>query len=81
MALWWRTDGEDGIPPISEGLDHDLMMMQIAKELNVPVTAMDDMPLHWIGAAHVAMAWNRYEMEKITKRSRRGSSATQKRVR
>ncbi len=70
---WERTGGAEGVPPISEELDHDLMMIRVANELNLPVTALDETPAHWVGAAMTAMEWSRLESEKASKRSRRGS--------
>ena len=71
MSHWERTNGEEGIPPISPDLDEDLMAMRVAKELNIPVTWLADTPLHWIGAAMISMEWSRVESEKSSKRSRK----------
>lgn len=49
------------------------MMLRVAKELNLPVTALADTPAHWIGAAMMQMEWAHLEQERASKRSRRSS--------
>jgi len=47
------------------------MMLRIAKELNLPVTALAETPAHWIGAAMTALEWAHLESERSSRRSKR----------
>ncbi len=49
------------------------MMLRVAKELNLPVTALEETPARWIGAAMTALEWSRIEAEKASKRTRKGA--------
>ncbi|MCA9878224.1 MAG: hypothetical protein KC442_10600 [Thermomicrobiales bacterium] len=72
MAHWERSGGAEGIPPISEALDEDLMAMRLGKELGLSAVAVMDLPAHWLGSAMIALEWQRLESETASKRRRGG---------
>ena len=70
-----RLPGRDYKDPVPPELDEDLVTIDVAKELGIPVTHLGEMPAHLVSAVHVRMAWRRIEAESERARAEQRATA------
>ena len=77
-----RIPGRDYKDPVPPELDEDLVNIDVAKELGIPVTHLAEMPAHLVSAVHVRMAWRRIEAEseRAKAEQRRATTETARRA-
>jgi len=75
-AMWERTGGEDGVPPVLPEIDADIFAIQVGKELGIPATEVEDLPEYWKGTVRTLWAWQDLERERDRRRSARKSKTS-----
>lgn len=66
---WVTSGGEHGMPPVPQSFDEDAFAIQVAKELGVPVTEVDNLPEHWLYSVRTLWAWQDLERKRASKRA------------
>ena len=68
--MWESSKGEHefGIEPISPGLDEDLFLIQLAKELGLSVLEAEALPDRWKVTVRILWAWQDVERKRPPKK-------------